>query len=220
MVAETRATAAWVLDQATALLHPVSPFITEELWRETAAFSGVARDRLLIASSWPDPPASYVDAQAQAEVELVIAVVTVGRSVRSELGVPPSAKPELVVTDASAEARAVLEREAAAIGPLLRVERLRFAAEPLAGAVRFVAGGCAFALPLAGLIDVAAERARLAKEITRLDAEVARAEGKLADERFTARAPAAVIEENRGKLADAQGARDKLRSALERLAAA
>ncbi len=217
---ETRAVAAWVLDQAMALLHPVSPFVTEELWRETAAFSGLTRERLLIVSPWPDLPPSYVDAEAQARIGLVIAVVTEGRSVRSELGVPPSARPELVVTDASPQARTTLEGEAAVIGALLRVSALRFEADAPSGAVRFVAGGCGFALPLAGVIDVAAERARLAKEIGRLDAETARFEAKLADERFTARAPAAVIEENRAKLSDAQGARDKLRAALERLAAA
>ena len=217
-ISETRAIAAWVLDQAMALLHPVSPFITEELWRETASFAGLTRDRLLIVSPWPDLPPSYVDSEAEARVGLVIAVVTEGRSVRSELGVPSSARPELVVTDAAPALRAVLEREAAVIGPLLRVAGLRFDGEPPAGAVRFVAGGCGFALSLAELIDVAAERARLAKEISRLDAEVARFEAKLADERFTSRAPAAVIDENRTKLADAEGAREKLRAALNRLA--
>ena len=218
--AETRAMAAWVLDQAVALLHPVSPFITEELWRETAAFAGLARERMLIASPWPDLPPGYVDAQAEADVGLVVAVVTEGRSARSELNVPASAKPELVVTDAPPAARDALERGAAAIAALLRVSGLHFSTDAPTGAVRFVAGGCGFALPLAELIDVAAERARLAKEIARLDGEVARFEAKLADDRFTSRAPSAVIEENRAKLADAQAARDKLRAALERLASA
>ena len=217
-VSETRATAAWVLDQAMALLHPVCPFITEELWRETAAFSGLVRDRLLIVSPWPDLPPSYVDAEAEAQVGLLVAVVTEGRSVRAELGAPPSAKPELLVTDAPPHARGALERDAALIASLLRVSGLRFEAEPPADAVRFVAGGCGFALPLAELIDVAAERARLGKEIARLDAEVERFEKKLADERFTSRAPPAVIEENRAKLADALDAREKLQAALARLA--
>ena len=217
---ETRATAAWAVDQALRLLHPVSPFITEELWRETAAFSGLARDGLLITAPWPDLPPAYVDADAQAEIGLVIAVVSEGRSVRAELSVPPSARPELIVADASHAARAALERNAAVIASLLRVATVRFDAEPPAGAVRFMAEGAAFALPVAEHIDVAAERARLAKEIGRLDGELKRFEGKLANADFVARAPPAVIEENRAKLADAQGARAKLQAALERLAAA
>ncbi len=218
--AETRATAAWVLDQATALLHPVSPFLTEELWRETAAFSGVARSSSLIVAPWPDLPAAWADAEAEAEIGRVIAVVGEGRSVRAELSVPPSARPALVVTEADAGLRAALERNAAVIGAMLRVDGLRFEAEPPAGSVRFVAGGGGFALPVAEAIDVAAERARLAKEVGRLGAEVERFEKKLANADFVARAPAAVIEENRDKLDEALGARAKLQAALDRLAAA
>ena len=217
--AETRATAAWVLDQAMTLLHPVSPFLTEELWRETAEAAGVARDRMLIASDWPDLPPSLVDAAAEAEIGLVIAVVTEGRSVRAELGVPPSAKPALVVTDVAPAARAALERNAAVIASTLRVAGLRFDDEPPTGSVRFVAEGVGLALPVAEIVDLAGERARLSKEVGRLDGEIERFEKKLGNADFVGRAPAAVIEENRAKLADAQGARAKLQAALERLSA-
>ena len=182
--AETRATAAWALDQACKLLHPVSPFLTEELWAEQAAFSGLERDTLLITAPWPDLPESLVDAAAQAEIELVIRVVTEGRSVRAELGVPPSAKPALIVTEAGPEARAALERNAAAIASTLRVSGLVFEAEPPAGAVRFVVEGAALALPVAETVDVGAERARLAKEIARLAGEVERFDKKLANDRL------------------------------------
>ncbi len=217
--AETRAMAAWVLDQACKLLHPVSPFLTEELWRETADAAGVARDTLLIAASWPDLPTSYVDAEAEAEIGLVIRVVTEGRSVRAELGVPPSAKPALVILEAAPAARAALERNAAVISAMLRVSGLDFDAEPPAGAVRFVVEGAAFALPLADVVDLAAESPRLGKELTRLASEVARFETKLANADFVARAPPAVIEENRAKLAEARAQSAKLAAAQARLEA-
>ena len=152
-----------------------------------------------------------------AEIELVIRVVTEGRSVRAELGVPPSAKPALIVTEADGAARAALERNAAAIASTLRVSGLAFEAEPPAGAVRFVVEGAALALSVAQAVDSTAERARLEKEIARLAKEVERFEAKLANADFVARAPPAVIEENRAKLAEAQAQAAKLTAALARL---
>ena len=213
---ETRATAAWALDQAMALLHPVSPYLTEELWAQTAGELG--RDTLLISAPWPDLPDAWIDAEAAAALDLVTRVVGEGRSLRSELNVPPGARPELVVVDAEPAARAALEANAAAIMSTLRVSGLRFGSAP-AGAAPFVTEGAAFALPLAGVIDVAAERARLGKEAAAAGEDAARAGKKLANADFIARAKPEVVEETRAKQAEALATQARLQAALARVEA-
>ena len=90
--AETRATAAWALDEMLKLLHPVSPFITEELWAELANFGGPKRKSMLIEAHWPTLPDAWVDAEAQAEIGWIVELVSEVRSIRSEMNVPPSAR--------------------------------------------------------------------------------------------------------------------------------
>jgi valyl-tRNA synthetase len=214
--AETRAMTAWVLDVALALLHPIMPFMTEELW-DKAAEAGPPRDSMLIAAPWPDLPDSYADAGAEAEMALVIAAISEGRSVRSELNVPVAARPPLLVTEADPRQRAILEANAGAIAQMLRVSELRFDAEAPTGSVPYIAEGAAFALPVAEFIDLAAERARLAKEVASLAADIARTAGKLANPDFVARAPEEVVDENRERLAEAQAAKARLEAALGRL---
>jgi valyl-tRNA synthetase len=214
--AETRAMAAWVLEVILKLLHPVAPFITEALWAQTAP-EGRPRESLLITAPWPDLPNAHADAAAEAEIGLVIAAVTEGRSVRAELNVPPGARPDLIVTEASPAQRRALEANAGVIAHTLRVGAPRFEAAAPAGAVAFVAGGAAFALAVGGLIDVPAERARLAREIAAQSADIDRTARKLANADFIGRAPAEVVAENQGRLAAAEGARDRLRAILARL---
>ncbi|HEX8231818.1 MAG TPA: valine--tRNA ligase [Caulobacteraceae bacterium] len=216
--AETRAMTAWVLDQCLKLLHPVTPFITEELW-ERLGEQGPAREGMLITSDWPDLPEGWIDAVAEAEIGLVIGAVSEGRSVRSELNVPPSAKPILYVAEAGPEQRRALEANADVIAATLRVGGLAFEPAPH-GAVPYVVDGASLALPVAEFIDLAAERARLSKEVSALDGEIARASGKLANPSYVAKAPDAVVEETRAKLVEAQAAKAKLQAALQRLEAA
>jgi valyl-tRNA synthetase len=214
--AETRAMTAWTLDLILKLLHPIMPFMTEELWEKTAS-PGPPRDSMLITARWPDLPETYADAAAAAEIALVIAAITEGRSVRAELNVPPSARPPLLVTEADERVRRVLSENAEAIGQLLRVSEIRFDAAPDAGAVPFLAEGVGFALPVAEFIDLAAERARLAKEVAALAADIDRTAKKLANPDFVSRAPEEVVEENRERLADAEAAKARLEAALRRL---
>ncbi|HEY1751100.1 MAG TPA: valine--tRNA ligase [Caulobacteraceae bacterium] len=214
--AETRAMTAWTLDLVLKLLHPMMPFMTEELWEKTAS-AGPPRDSMLIVAPWPQLPASYADPEAAAEMALVIAAISEGRSVRSELNVPPSARPPLLVTEAGPRERRILEANTAAIGQLLRVDGLRFDAAADGGAVPYLAEGAAFALPVAEFIDLAAERARLAKELAALAGDIDRTTKKLANPDFVARAPEEVVDENRERLADAQAARERLGAALKRL---
>ncbi|MBI1199438.1 MAG: class I tRNA ligase family protein, partial [Phenylobacterium sp.] len=216
--AETQATAAWVLDVILKLLHPVMPFITEELWEKTADLGAPrAAAGQLMTARWPDLPASLEDAAADAEVSLVIEAITEGRSVRQGLNVPPSAQPQLLVLGADAAQRAVLERNAALVKRLLRVADVGFVEAVPTGAIPFVVQGVTLALPVAEFIDIAAERARLTKEVASLTGEIDKLEKKLGNPDFVARAPEEVVEENRERLDDAKAARDKLQGALKRL---
>jgi len=218
--AETQATAAWVLDVILTLLHPVMPFITEELWTQTQDL-GAKRTHagFLMTAPWPDLPASLIDAAADAEIGLVIEAISEGRSVRSGLNVPLSAKPPLLVVEASAAQHGTLEANAAQIAQLLRVSEVKAVDAAPAGSIPFVVNGATFALPVAEFIDLAAERARLAKEVGGLTGEIAKISGKLGNADFVSRAPEEVVEENRERLAEAQTAKAKLEEALGRLTA-
>ncbi len=216
--AETQATAAWVLDVMFKLLHPVMPFLTEELWGQTADL-GAAREHkgFLMTARWPDLPASLIDPAADAEIGLIVETITEGRSVRQELNVPPSARPPLLVVEASEAQRGVLQASAPLIGQLLRVEEIRFADAAPEGSIPFVVEGASFALPVAEFIDLAAERGRLSKEVAGHSGEIEKIARKLGNPDFVARAPEEVVEENRERLAEAEAAKAKLEAALKRL---
>jgi len=211
--AETRATMAWTLQMCLKLLHPISPFITEQLWGE---FGG-ADAGLLITAAWPKSADGWIDVEADAEMAWLIALVDQVRSIRAETNVPPKARAPLVLVGASAATRDRLARHRALIERLARLSGIELADAAPAGAVPFVIGEATGALAIAQLIDIGAERARLAKEIATLAAEAERTAKKLANADFVARAPEEVVEENRDRLADAESAKAKLESALERL---
>jgi valyl-tRNA synthetase len=218
--AETRATTAWVLDVVLKLLHPVMPFLTEELWEKTADLGAPrAAQGFLMTTRWPDLSESLIDAGADAEIELIVAAISEGRSVRQELNVPPSARPPLLVVEASAAQRRVLETAAPLVAQLLRVAEMRFVDAAPVGAIPYVVSGATLALPVADFIDLAAEKARLAKEVAGHDAEAGKLRKKLDNPDFVARAPEEVVEENRERLAEAETAKTKLEAALKRLGA-
>jgi valyl-tRNA synthetase len=219
--AETQATAAWALDEIFKLLHPVMPFLTEELWAQTADLGAArAQQGFLMTARWPQLPESLIDAAADAEIGLIIDAISEGRSVRQELNVPPSARPPLLVVEASDAQRKVLEASAPLIAQLLRVTEVRFVDAAPEGAIPYVVAGATLALPVAEFIDLAAERARLAKEVGGLDSEIQKLAKKLGNPDFVARAPEEVVEENRERLAEAETAKAKLEAALKRLGGA
>jgi valyl-tRNA synthetase len=209
-----------VLDVILKLLHPVMPFVTEELWAQTADL-GAPRDHagFLMTAPWPDLADSLVDPAADAEVGLVIEAIAEGRSVRQGLNVPPAAQPALLVVDATPAQREVLEGAAALVGRLLRVSAVRFVDAAPSGSIPYVVDGATLALPVAEFIDIAAERARLSKEVANLASDIERTARKLANPDFLARAPEEVVDENRDRLADAESAKSKLEGALARLGA-
>ncbi|MFN3658968.1 MAG: valine--tRNA ligase [Pseudolabrys sp.] len=209
---ETRATAAWALDEILKLLHPFMPFVTEELWRVTAE-TGPKRDDLLVLSAWPE--LDFADDKAEAEIGWVIDLITAIRSVRSEMNV--TALIPLVLAGASAETAARAERWAEFIKRLARVSEISTAAAAPAGSVQLVVRGEVAALPLKGVIDLAAERARLAKEMQKAEADIARSDGKLNNPNFVARAAEDVVEEEKEKREEAVARKAKIAEALERL---
>jgi valyl-tRNA synthetase len=210
--------AAWTLEVILKLLHPVSPFITEELWAQTAP-EGAPRASRLIGETWPDLPDTFADPAAEAEIGLVIAAVTEGRSVRAELRVPPGARPDLFAAEASAAQRAALTANAGVLAHTLRIGALHLDAAAPKGAVAFVVAGVSFALDVGGVIDLPAEKARLSKEIAAHGQDIDRTARKLGNPDFVGRAPPEVVEENRERLAAAEQARDRLKVILEKLEA-
>ncbi|HEX4159063.1 MAG TPA: valine--tRNA ligase [Rhizomicrobium sp.] len=211
-VAETRGTAAWVRDQILKLLHPFMPFITEELWTQTAE-----RDALLIVSNWPEIAPS-ADEKASTEIEWLIALVSGVRSVRTEMNVPAAARIELVLTGADGVVRERLERNRDAILTLARLSSISFADSVPHGSAQFVVGEMVAALPLGEVIDLAKERARLEKELQRAQAEIAKIDAKLENADFMARAPEDVVDEQRERRADTEALAQCLREAVSRLA--
>jgi valyl-tRNA synthetase len=216
--AETRATAAWVLDQLLKLLHPFMPFITEELWDRLVEV-GVKRENLLCLSPWPQV-SGLANTEADEEIGWIIRLVSEVRSVRSEMNVPAGAKTPLVLIGASAATRARAEHHEDTLERLARLDGISFADAPPKGAAQIVIGETAAALPLAGIIDMGAERSRLGRELEKAKAEIGKIDAKLANASFLAKAPPEVVEENRERRAGFEATMLKLQAALRRVEAA
>ena len=210
---ETRATTAWVLDEILKVLHPFMPFITEELWAIKGA-EGPARTSVLALASWPVVGGEQPE---ESEVAAVIALISDIRSVRSELNVPAGALVPLgLAAESGTEGR--VARWGDTLKRLARLSAIEVGGAAPHGAVPVSGPGLAGFLPLAGIIDVAAERARLAKEMGKSQGEIAKIDAKLGNADFVARAPEEVIEENRERRAEADARLEKLRAAVARLA--
>jgi valyl-tRNA synthetase len=210
--AETRATVAYVRDQILKILHPFMPFITEELWRVTAAG---ARESLLALAPWPTEQPYFIEAQE--EVGWLIDLVSAIRSVRAEINVPPGALIPLVLVNPSDTTRKRAEIWDTAFNRLARVSGSNFLGAPPQGAVQLLVRGEVAALPLKGVIDFAAERARLGKELAKVEADIKRVDTKLTNANFLANAPEEIVEGEREKREEAETRKSKIIEALERL---
>ena len=217
---ETRATAAWVLGQIVHLLHPFMPFISDELWERLTEASPVPKQQMLLSQPWPAAAALNIDPAAADEMDWVIRLVSMVRAVRSEMNVPAAAKMPLMIRGASQETTRRVIAHQDLILRLARLETIDLGGEATRGALQMVLDEATLVLPLGGVIDLAAERARLEKEIQKADAEIDKIDKRLADEKFVARAPEDVVEENRTRRADFVATKDKLAAALERVKAA
>jgi len=207
---ETKAVAAWVLDQILVMLHPFMPFITEELWNANE------RPYPLIVAKWPMPDARALDPEAGPEIDWLIRLVSGLRAARTELGVPPGARLPLHVRDAEERTRERLARHEAALRRLARVEALSF--EPATGgAAQVVVDEATYIIPLAGVIDIAAEKARLEKAAQAAEKERDALAGRLANPSFVERAKPEAVEKARADHAEKASDAERYRAALQRL---
>ena len=212
LAAETRATMRWVLEQAFTLLHPIMPFITEELWQVTGGKGQ------LVHATWPGySTADLVDPAADAEMNWVITLIDGVRSARAQVRVPAGLQVPMVHTGLSEEAKAAWENNEALIKRIARIASLQgFDAMPK-GCITVPVPGATFGLPVADIIDVGEEKARLEKSIAKLDKEIGGMAKRLDNPKFVASAPEEVVEEVRENLATRSSEQDRLKEALERL---
>jgi len=212
--AESRACVAHVLEEIYKLLHPMMPFMTEELWARTAP-EGRERPDMLALTRWPQP--AFADEAAAAEINWLVDLVSGIRSVRSEMNVPPAAQAPLAMVGAEAVTRERLGRHSPAIMRLARVTEIALAAEAPKGSAQIVVGEATACIPLGDLIDLSAEAARIGKEIAKTQAEIGRIDKKLGNEKFVANAPDEIVEAEREKRAEFVAVLDRLTVALKRV---
>ena len=240
---ETQAMVAWARDEILKLLHPFMPFITEELWAVTAARTGLLtleqwplapgisaeRMQMMTMAASTDPliapvalsvlpiDAGFSDPAAEAEIGWVVELITAIRSLRAEMNITPATLTPLVLIGASDDITARAQRWSDVMKRLARLGDISFADCAPDGAVQLLVRGEVAALPLKGVIDIAAERTRLTKEIAKADADIKRVDAKLSNEKFVANAPDEIVDEEKAKRADALARRAKLDEAMERL---
>jgi valyl-tRNA synthetase len=216
--ASTRHTLLSVLETLLRALHPVIPFITEEIWQAVAPKLGLA-EASIMQRPWPDAAAIATDADASADIEWFKDVLTGIRRIRADMNIAPNKVLPLLLADGDADDRARVERFARQVVFLARVETPRWidagASEPAAAAA--MVGNLRLLIPLEGLIDLDAERTRLDKEIARIAGEIRKCEGKLGNASFVDHAPSAVVAQERQRLADWSAQLAALRDQATRL---
>jgi valyl-tRNA synthetase len=209
---ETQATVAYIRDEILRLLHPFMPFITEELWHVTA---NDRSEPMLALAAWPNEQPYFT--VAKEEIGWLIDLVSAIRSVRTEMNVPAGSLVQLALISPSKALYERARRWDDALNRLARISGTINAEKAPNGAIQIIVGSDTFALELQGVIDLADERARLAKEIAKADADIARVDAKLNNANFVARAPEEVVEEEKEKREEALGRKAKIAEALERL---
>jgi valyl-tRNA synthetase len=210
---------AHVLDTCLRLLHPFMPFVTEAVWQNLSARVGWADEEALIVASWPKAERAWVNPEAEAKAQVVMEVVKAIRNIRADRRVDPSRYVEAYV--AADGARPDLEAARQIVESLARVRPLHLIGDageaPRSGVASAVLAQAQVVLPLAGLIDLDGERARLSKQLAEAEAEVKRLEGKLANAAFREKAPAAVVAREEEKLAATRARLEGLRQRLAEL---
>ena len=214
----TRYTLLSVLDTLLRAAHPIMPFITETIWREVAPRLGNTNPTIML-QPFPEPADLPSDPDAEAAVEWLKGVIVGIRNIRGEAGIKPAQEISILLQGGSDADRALAQVAESLLKRLAKVDRIDWladGAEPPPNALALV-GELRVMVPLAGLIDVAAERARLAKEVEKKSQELNRIEAKLANENFVAKAPQAVVEKERAKAGDARAALATLEQQLASL---
>jgi valyl-tRNA synthetase len=212
-IAETKATYAWALDQCLILLHPIMPFVTEEIWGLKA------RPSMLVHTDWPTyRAADLVDAQADADLSWTVAIIEAIRSARAQMNIPAGSFIPLVVKGMEPAAQSAWDQNEALIKRFARIEAMSHVEDLPKGTVALAVSGGTFGLPLDGVIDVAAEKTRLEKTLGKLAKELGGLRGRLNNPKFAESAPAEVLAETKANLALREDEEAKLKDALARLA--
>jgi valyl-tRNA synthetase len=195
-------------------MHPITPFITEELWSKLSE----QRSSPIVIAKWPELGDALINPQANKEMDWVVRLISQIRTIRSEMNVPPAAKIPLILKDAGKRAQACLITHAELLKRVTRLSTIElFSGDIPKGSVQDVIDEATLILPIAEAIDLTEEKARLDKEIIKQIAEIDRFEKKLSNERFITSAPKPIVKTERQKLAGAQQTKAKLKEARKRL---
>jgi valyl-tRNA synthetase len=210
---ETQATMAWVLDQCLVLLHPIMPFITEELWGTLGT-----RSKMLVHADWPTyTAADLVDAEADAELGWTIAMIEGVRSARAQMNVPAGLKIPVLQLNSDAAAQTAWDNNQMMIKRLARIDSMTAVDAAPKGSLTVATPGATFALPLADIIDVDAEKERIAKSLGKVEKEAGGLRGRLNNPKFVASAPDEIVAEAKANLALREEEIAQLSAALDRL---
>ena len=213
VIAETQETMGWVIDQCLILLHPIMPFITEELWGSVGK-----RSNLLVHQNWPNyTPSDLIEPDADQEMNWVISLIENIRSARQQMHVPAGFKIPLIFQEMSEDAQKTFERNSIMIMKLARISDVEKINHFPKGTVSVSASGAIFGLPLADVIDIEAEKNRLIKANEKLTKETASMEGRLNNPQFIKSAPPEVVNETRENLAKRKEEEAQIKNALKRL---
>lgn len=212
---ETRLVAGWVLDQIIVMLHPFMPFITEELWHKMAEDHG-GRNYDLIVAKWPEPKAE-VDAEAKAEVDWLIRLISATRTAKVELNIPPGTKMSAFVRDGDASLQNRIARQTPALDRVGRLEDISFDPAPEGATAQIVIDDATYVLPLAGAIDIDAEKGRLTKALEASQKEAKSLNGRLSNPNFVEKAKPEAVDKARSDLAEKEAEAERLQAALDRL---
>ncbi|WP_217596198.1 valine--tRNA ligase [Cohnella sp. GbtcB17] len=213
--ASTQSVIAYVLDRTLRLLHPFMPYLSEEIWQHLPHEAG----ETITLAAWPAYDAAFEAPEAVAEMGLLMDAIRAVRNVRAEVGVTPGKKVELLAKPTTEASAGILKRNEEYLRRFCNTSSLTLDAGLAAPekAMTAIVTGVELYLPIAGLIDIGQEIARLTKELASLNAEVERVEKKLANEGYIAKAPAHVVEQERAKGEDYRDKRDKVLARIEEL---
>ena len=209
---ETRQTMGWVIDHCLILLHPIMPFITEELWETLSK-----RNEMLVHCDWPEYDSVLIDHVADLEMNWVVNLIESIRSARAQLRVPAGLKIPMIFLEMDSEAKQAWENNSEMIQKLARITELTSADEIPKGSIAISAKGASFALPLEGIIDVEEEKKRLSKSLDKLQKEISALKGRLQNSKFIESAPEEVILETKENLVLREEEEAKLSSAASQL---
>ncbi len=209
---ETRQTMGWVIDHCLILLHPIMPFITEELWETLSK-----RNEMLVHCDWPEYDSALIDHAADLEMNWVVNLIESIRSARAQLRVPAGLKIPMIFLEMESEAKQAWENNSEMIQKLGRITELTSADEIPKGSIAISAKGASFALPLEGIIDVEEEKKRLSKSLDKLQKEISALKGRLQNSKFIESAPEEVILETQENLILREEEEAKLSSAASQL---